>query len=307
MNKLRLVFMGTPEFALPTLTALLSAGHDVTCVYSQPPRPSGRGHHETRSPVHDFAVSRGLSVRTPVRLKGIEEQAAFAALRSDACVVVAYGLILPKAILSAPRLGCVNLHASILPRWRGAAPIQRAILAGDRETGVSIMQMDEGLDTGPVLAEARVPIAPESTAGTLHDELARVGAPLMVQTLAALAAGTAKPQPQPATGVTYAAKIERDEGRMDWRKGAIELDRIVRAMSPWPGAWFEVSGARVKIQAAQPVDGLGEPGTVLDDELTIACGLGALKLTRLQRPGRAQLDAKAWLRGNPIPKGTVLT
>jgi methionyl-tRNA formyltransferase len=307
MVRLKLVFMGTPEFAVPTLAALLDAGHAVACVYTQPPRPANRGQRETRSPVHEFAATHALPVRTPARLKDVAEQQAFAALGADAAVVVAYGLILPKPILAAPRLGCINLHASLLPRWRGAAPIHRAVIAGDRETGVTTMQMDAGLDTGPVLLEARVPIGMQATAGSLHDELARLGAPLMVQTLEGLASGTLLPRPQPAEGATYAAKLDKDEGRLDWRKPAVELERLVRGLNPWPGAWFDYQGQRIKVQAAAIAEGRGRPGTVLDDALTVACGTDALRLDALQRPGRAPLATDEFLRGFAIPRNALLT
>ncbi|MBX6323383.1 MAG: methionyl-tRNA formyltransferase, partial [Rhodospirillaceae bacterium] len=250
---LRLAFMGTPAFAVPSLEALLDAGHDVVAVYTQPPRPAGRGKRPMPSPVHEVALVRGLVVRTPRSLRKPAEAAAFAALRLDAAVVVAYGLILPKAILEAPRLGCINLHASLLPRWRGAAPIQRAILAGDAETGVSVMLMDEGLDTGPVLATDRTAIGPQTTAAELQEELATRGARLLVATLAAYADGEVKPVPQPSTGATYAPKLTREEGRIDWSQPASALDRQIRAFAPWPGAWFERAGERIKVLAAVPV------------------------------------------------------
>jgi methionyl-tRNA formyltransferase len=258
------------------------------------------------SPVHAFAAARGLLVRTPARLKDPAEQEAFAALGADAAVVVAYGLILPKPILAAPRLGCVNLHASLLPRWRGAAPIQRALLAGDKETGVAAMLMDAGLDTGPVLLEARLSIADRTTADNLHDALAKIGAPLMLRALEGLATGTLVPQPQAAEGVTYAAKLEKDEGRLEWRRPAKELDRMVRGLDPWPRAWFEHGGVKLKVHAAEVVAGRGIPGTVLDGALTVACGEQALRISILQRPGRAPMPAADLLRGFAIPAGTVL-
>lgn len=303
---MRVVFMGTPDFAVPSLSALLEAGHEVACVYSQPPRPAGRGHKERPSPVHAFAESRGLPVRTPRTLRDEGEQAAFAALEADLAVVAAYGLILPRPILEAPRLGCVNVHASLLPRWRGAAPIQRAIMAGDAETGVTIMRMEEGLDTGPMLLWQAVPITPATTAGDLHDTLADLGARLLVRALAGLEAGEITPVPQPEDGVTYARKIEKGEGRLDWRRPAGELERLIRAMAPAPGAWFEHGGERIKVLAAEVVDASGTPGTVLDDRLAIACGQAALRPLKLQRAGKAPLDVDAFLRGYALPAGTVL-
>jgi methionyl-tRNA formyltransferase len=306
--RLRLAFMGTPDFAVPILAALLEAGHDIAAVYCQPPRPSGRGHRTQPSPVQEFAAARGLPVRHPVSLRTAEAQGEFAALGLDAAVVAAYGLILPQPILAAPRLGCVNVHASLLPRWRGAAPIQRAILAGDAVTGVTIMQMDEGLDTGAMLLAESVPIGPKTTAGALHDTLAALGSRLVVEALAGLAAGTLRPRPQPEAGVTYAAKLRRDEGRLDWRRPAIELERAVRALNPWPGTWFEIAGERIKILAADlvPESSGAAPGTVLGDRLAIACAEGALRPTLLQRAGRGAVDLEAFLRGFPVSAGEIL-
>ncbi len=306
---LRLVFMGTPDFALPTLATLIDAGHDIACVYSQPPRPAGRGHRLRLSPVQALAEDRGLEVRTPLTLRDEAAAAEFRALQADAAVVVAYGLILPQPILAAPRLGCLNVHASLLPRWRGAAPIQRAILAGDAETGVAVMLMEEGLDTGPVLAEQRVPIGPRATAGELADELAAIGARLMAASLDGLAAGTLAPRPQAETGVTYARKIDKEEGRLDWSRPAVELDRLVRAFAPAPGAFFEHEGERIRVLEAEPVAGppaARPPGTVIGDGLAVACGAGALRLLVLQRAGRGPLDAAAFLRGHRLPPGTRL-
>ncbi len=304
---LRLAFMGTPDFAVPILRALLAAGHDVVAVYTQPPRPAGRGHREQPSPVQRSAEAAGIPVRTPAKLDAAEQE-RFRALALDAAVVAAYGLLLPKPVLEAPRLGCLNVHASLLPRWRGAAPIQRAILAGDSETGVTIMQMDPGLDTGPVLLKESVPIGPAATAATLHDELAAVGSRLILRALEGRAAGTLVPQPQPAEGVTYAKKLGRDEGRLDWDKPAAELERAVRALNPAPGIWLEHRGERIKVLAAVLAEGRTQapPGEVLDDALTVACGVGALRLTRLQRAGRAPVDAAAVLRGYALPRGTRL-
>jgi methionyl-tRNA formyltransferase len=304
--------MGTPDFAVPSLDALVGAGHEVACVYTQPPRPAGRGRRVQRSAVHEAALAHKLAVCTPATLKDAATQAEFAALRADACVVVAYGLILPKPILEAPRLGCVNVHASLLPRWRGAAPIQRALLAGDRETGVTIMRMDQGLDTGPILAQEPIPIPPTATASGMHDLLAWAGARLLVPTLEAFAAGKIVPRPQPAVGATYAKKLTREDGALDWREPAEALARRVRALEPWPGAWFEAKGERVKVLAAgyaldRPKAG---PGTVLDGGpervLAVACGQGALRITHVQRPGRAAMEASEFLRGFALPPGTVL-
>lgn len=303
---MRLIFLGTPEFAIPTLAALLDAEHDVAVVYTQPPRPSGRGQRPRPSPVQCFAEARGIPVRTPTSLKSAEAQRAFAAVGADAAVVAAYGLILPHAILQAPRFGCLNVHPSLLPRWRGAAPIQRAILAGDRETGVTIMLVDEGLDSGPILLSRRVPITPTSTAAELHDRLAEIGGQLMVEALAGLAAGTLTPVSQREEAASYAAKLRPDEGELDWQRPAAELDRAVRALNPWPGTWFKHAGERIKVLAAELAAASGPPGTVLDDRLTVACGEGALRLTRLQRAGKAALRAEAFLRGYPIPPGSRL-
>ncbi len=295
---LRLVFMGTPDFAVPTLAALIAAGHDVVCAYSQPPRPKGRGLAQEKSPVHKAAEAHGIPVHTPVSLKGAEEQVAFAALGCDAAVVVAYGLLLPKAILSAPKHGCFNLHGSLLPRWRGAAPIQRSIMACDPETGVMVMRMEEGLDTGPVLMTERVAVG-RKTYGDLHDELAQVGAGLMVRALVAVEQGTAVEQPQDYEGLTYAKKIEKSEARIDWSKSARELDCLIRGLSPSPGAWFEANGQRIKILLAAPAAGDGEPGEVLFD-FAIACGTAALKPLLVQRAGRGPTDWLEFLRGFPL-------
>ena len=303
---MRLAFFGTPDFAVPALDALVAAGHEIACVYTQPPRAAGRGGKERRSPVHGVAERSALTVRAPETLKDAAAQADFAALELDAAVVVAYGLILPKPILEAPRLGCFNIHASLLPRWRGAAPIQRAILAGDSETGITIMAMDEGLDTGPELLKETVPIGPSATAETLHDQLSVLGARLIVEALEGLATGQLTPTPQAEEGATYAAKLTRDEGRLDWNRPATELEHQVRAFSPWPGAWFTHGDDRLKVVAAELAPGSGAPGSVIDDQLTIACGAGALRLLNVQREGRAPMTAAAFLRGYPIARGTVL-
>ena len=298
MTRLRLAFLGTPEFAVPSLAALLAAGHEVACVYSQPPRPAGRGRKLRPSPVQAEAERRGIEVRTPRTLRDAEVQRDFAALGLDAAIVVAYGLLLPKPILEAPSRFCLNVHASLLPRWRGAAPIQRALLAGDAETGVTIMQMDEGLDTGPMLLQERVPIGPRDTAASLGARLAERGAARLVEALA----GAPAPVPQPAEGVTYAAKISKEEGRLDWRREAAELERVVRALD----AWMELGGERVKVLEAAVEEGAGAPGTVLDHRLGIACGAGLLRPLVLQRAGRAPTEVDAFLRGFRVPPGTVL-
>jgi methionyl-tRNA formyltransferase len=303
---LRLAFMGTPDFAVPTLAELIAQGHDIAAVYSQPPRPKGRGMALEPGPVHKFAESAKLEVRTPLSLKTAEEQAAFAALNIDAAIVVAYGLLLPKAILDAPKLGCFNLHGSLLPRWRGAAPIQRAVMAGDAETGVMVMQMEEGLDTGPVLMAERTPIG-RKTSGELTSELSRLGADLMVRALGALERGAVTPQTQAEDGVTYAKKILKEEARIDWTKSAHEVDCHVRGLSPFPGAWTEVNGERLKVLYAEPVTGNGRSGIVLDDALTVACGDGAVRLRKVQRAGGKAMDADALLKGFAVPRGTQLT
>ncbi len=303
---LRLAFMGSPTFALPALEALLQAGHEIACVYSQPPRPAGRGKQDRPTPVHAFAAERGFEVRTPKSLKKAEEQEAFAALKLDAAIVVAYGLILPKAILEAPKLGAFNLHGSLLPRWRGAAPIQRAIMAGDEITGVQVMRMEEGLDTGPVLATATTPITPEDNTSTLHDRLATLGAALLLEALAKVENGTTVETPQSEVGVTYAHKITPAEARVDWTKPAREIDCMIRGLAPHPGAWFDLGGARIKALHARAEAGEGEAGMVLDDALLIACGSGAVRLLTVQREGRGPLAAEAFLRGNPVASGTRL-
>jgi len=298
--------MGTPDFAVPTLAELVAQGHDIACVYSQPPRPKGRGLGTDPSPVHKFALDAGLAVRTPLTLKDEAQQELFHALEIDAAIVVAYGLLLPKPILDAPRLGCFNLHGSLLPRWRGAAPIQRAIMAGDTETGVMVMRMEEGLDTGPVLMAERTPVG-RKTYGELHDELSRLGADLMVRALSALERGSVTETPQAADGVTYAKKILKDEARIDWTKSAREIDCLIRGLSPVPGAWCEVKSERLKILYAEPVEGNGAPGTLLDARLSVACGEGALSLIRLQRAGKSAMTAEELLRGFALPKGERLT
>ncbi len=305
---LRLAFMGTPDFAVPTLAAVLAAGHDIAAVYTQPPRKAGRGQKQQPSPIHTFAEQKGIEVRTPKSLKATDEQKDFAALGLDVAVVVAYGLILPRAILDAPTHGCLNLHGSLLPRWRGAAPIQRAIMAGDVETGVMVMAMDEGLDTGSVALTARVPIGLGDTAGTMHDQLAVIGADLMVDALAKLEHGALTFTPQPEEGVTYASKTEKSEGRIDWTKTATEMDCHMRGLTPWPGTWFEIESdkdtIRVKVLCAVPVNGSGEPGTIIEAPLTIACAEGALVIEEVQRAGRSACSAEAFVRGLDLPVGS---
>ncbi|MCW2237877.1 methionyl-tRNA formyltransferase [Azospirillum canadense] len=307
MPKLRLVFMGTPDFAVPSLRALVEAGHEVACVYSQPPRPAGRGQQVQKSPVHRFAEEHGIPVRTPKSLRNAEAQAEFADLKADAAVVAAYGLILPQPVLDAPRLGCLNVHGSLLPRWRGAAPIQRSLLAGDAETGITIMQMDIGLDTGAMLLKDQVPITAETTASTLHDALADMGARLIVEAMDGLAEGRLTAVPQPDDGVTYAAKLTREDGRLDWSREAAYVERQVRALTPWPGCWFDIKGERIKVLKAEPAPEAkgATPGTLLDDRLTIACTDGAVRLTLVQRPGKAPVEGSAFLRGFALPVGTV--
>ena len=295
---MRIVFMGTPAFSVPVLDALLAAGHDIAAVYCQPPRPAGRGKKHRPGPVQQRAMVLGLPVRHPVSLKGTAEQTAFANLDADIAVVVAYGLILPQAILDAPRLGCLNIHASLLPRWRGAAPIHRAIMAGDPETGVCIMQMDAGLDTGPVLLRKAVKIRITETTGALHDRLSALGAGLIVQALAVLPALT--PNPQPADGITYAAKIDKAEAHIDWTRPATEVDRLVRGLSPFPGAWTMIGGERVKLLGSRIAVGAGAPGQVLDG-LTVACGSGAVAITDMQREGKKAMPTIEALRGLSLP------
>ena len=295
--------MGTPDFAVPALVALHAAGHDIAAVYTQPPRPAGRGKQLRPSPVQRKAEEMGIGVRHPESLKDIAAQAEFLALEADVAVVAAYGLILPPTILEAPRYGCLNIHGSLLPRWRGAAPIQRAILAGDPVTGITIMRMGEGLDTGPMLLKARVPVD-EKTAGELHDELSEIGANLMVEALAQLEQLHA--EEQDPLEVTYAAKIDKSEARLDWHKPALQLEREVRAFSPFPGCWFELDGERIKVLRARVIGVNGAPGTVLDDTLTIACGNAALRPVTLQRAGKPAMAAADFLRGRIVAAGTVL-
>ncbi|MGR3501753.1 methionyl-tRNA formyltransferase [Pseudaestuariivita sp.] len=301
---MRLVFMGSPAFSVPVLDALVEAGHEIACVYCQPPRPAGRGKKPRPTPVQARAEALGLPVRHPVSLRSDEEQTAFAELKADVAVVVAYGLILPQAVLDAPVHGCLNIHASLLPRWRGAAPIHRAILAGDTETGVCVMQMKAGLDTGPVLTEHRLSIGATETTGDLHDRLSALGASAIVDALAQLE--TLTPQPQPEDGVTYAAKIDKAEAMINWAEDAHTVDRQIRGLSPAPGAWTLIHGERVKLLRSELARGSGTAGQTLDDVLTIACGKGAVRLSEVQRPGKKPVPATEALRGWQVPAGTQL-
>jgi methionyl-tRNA formyltransferase len=301
MSKLRLAFLGTPAFAVPTLRALVAAGHEVVAVYSQPPRPSRRGHKLQASPVQMAAAEFGIPVRVPVTLKGVDDQAAFAALSLDAAVVVAYGLLLPQAVLDAPRLGCFNLHASLLPRWRGAAPIHRAIMAGDSETGVMVMRMEAGLDTGPVLSTWRAPIGEGTTTGQLQEILAREGATLMVASLEALAQGRAREVAQSGDGVTYAKKIVAEEARIDWTRPAREVVRHVHGLNPQPGAWTMAGDARLKVLQVKAAGGNGAPGSIIAAPLVVACGEGAVSIEMLQRAGRGAQGVAEFLRGFSLP------
>ncbi len=303
-NELRIIFMGTPDFAVPALRALHAAGHEVVCAYTQPPRPAGRGKKLMPSPVQMAAEALGVPVRSPVSLRNTEAQAEFAALNADVAVVAAYGLILPQAVLDAPTHGCLNIHASLLPRWRGAAPIHRAVMAGDVETGVTIMQMESGLDTGPMLHKVAVPVGRRTT-GDLFDELGAVGAAAMVEVLADLAAFP--PETQDDAAAIYAPKIDKAEARIDWAEPAAAIERKVRGLAPFPGAWFELAGERVKLLLAEVTEGESAVGTVLDDDLTIACGQGALRPLRLQRAGKPVLERAEFLRGRAVAAGTVLT
>lgn len=301
---MRIIFMGTPAFSVPVLDALVAAGHEIVAVYCQPPRPAGRGKKDRPSPVQARAEELGLPVRYPTSLKTPEALGEFEALNADVAVVVAYGLILPQAILDAPLHGCLNIHASLLPRWRGAAPIHRAIMAGDVETGVCIMQMEAGLDTGPVLVRLMTGIYPQDTTDTLSERLSAIGADLIVDALARLP--RLDPQKQDEAGASYAAKIDKAEARVDWTRPAAEVDRMIRGLSAFPGAWCDINGARVKLLLSEPAEGEGAPGQALDDALTIACGSGAVRLTRLQRAGKGAQDSDVFLRGWPVAAGTQL-
>lgn len=308
---LRIIFMGTPDFSVPTLAEIIGAGHEVVAVYSQPPRPAGRGMDERKSPVHAFAEASGITVLTPKSLKSSAEQAVFAEHNADVAVVVAYGLILPKAVLDAPREGCLNLHGSALPRWRGAAPIQRAIMAGDARTAAMVMRMDAGLDTGPVCLADDIEIGSNMTAGELHDAMARRGADLMVRALAALERGSLVCTPQPAEGFTYASKIGKDEARIDFTAAATTVHNRIRGLSPFPGAWFEVEVQgkceRIKVLRCEVAAGSGaETGMLIDDQLTVACGTGAVRLVQVQRAGKKPMSADELLRGLPLRAGLRL-
>lgn len=307
---MRVVFMGTPEFSVPTLTEIVSSGHEVVAVYTRAPKPAGRGQAERKSPVHEAAEAFGIPVFTPRSLRSEEEQAVFASLGAEVAVVVAYGLILPTAILEAPEQGCLNLHGSLLPRWRGAAPIQRAIIAGDKQTGIVVMQMDEGLDTGAMGPTEIIPIGPDMTAGELHDQMMRLGADLMGRALAALERGSLDFTPQPEDGATYAAKIDKAEARIDFSRSAEEVHNLIRGLSPFPGAWFEIElgdrPVRVKALRASLASGTGAPGTLIGGELVIACGSGAVRLTQVQREGKGAMDAATFLRGaGALPASVV--
>ena len=302
---MRVVFMGTPDFAVPALRAL-ARSHAVAKVYCQPPRPAGRGQALRPSSVQSAAESLGLDVHCPVSLRGSEEAETLAALKPDVAVVAAYGLILPQAILDIPALGCINIHGSLLPRWRGAAPVHRAIMAGDTETGITIMQMEAGLDTGPMLLRKAVPITDTTTTGLLHDTLAETGAALILEALDGLERGTLKAVPQPENGITYAEKINKAEAQIVWDHPSSKVARHINGLSPFPGAWFEHAGTRIKVLAAEPVEGQGQPGAVLDNGFTIACSHGAVRLLSLQRAGKDPMDAEAFYRGFPLPPGTLL-
>jgi methionyl-tRNA formyltransferase len=304
---MRIVFMGTPEFAVPTLIELAARGHEIAAVYTRPPAAAGRGLGERRSPVHQAALRLGAKVEHPKSLKGAAEQEAFRAYNADVAITVAYGLILPKAILAAPRFGAFNLHASLLPHWRGAAPINRAIMAGDAESGVSVMQMDEGLDTGPVALVERVAIGPNMTAGELHDRLATVGADLTARALVTLERGSLTFQQQGEEGATYAKKVENAETRINWSKPAADVHNHIRGLSPFPGAWFELGGTRVRALRSERADRSGKPGTTLDDRLTVACGGGSVRLLEVQRAGAKAMKAESFLRGTPVAAGTALS
>ena len=309
ITKLRIAFMGTPEFSVPTLQSLISFGHDIRAVYTQPPRPAGRGKKNKVSPVQSLAELNGLTVKTPHSLKTDEEQEYFEKLGLDAAIVVAYGLILPKTFLEVPRLGCINIHASLLPRWRGAAPIQRAIMAGDTKTGVTIMQMDEQLDTGPIFTTSEVEITDQTTSETLHQSMANLGACIINKTLKDINSKNLRAIEQSTSGISYADKLSRDEGYVEWNKSAEDIEKLVRALYPWPGAWTEIDGSRIKIFESKVLPASKQifpPGTIIDNKLTISCGRNSLRLVRLQKQGKKVMNTKEYLNGNPISKGTNL-
>lgn len=307
---MRIVFMGTPHFSVPVLEAIIAAGHDVVAVYTQPPRPAGRGMAENKSPVHQTAEKHGLRVITPINFKAPEDRAAFAALNADAAVVVAYGLLLPEDVLAAPRFGCFNLHASKLPRWRGAAPIQRAIMAGDASTAVMVMRMEKGLDTGPICLTHEIAITADMTASDLHDALSHAGAPLIIEALRKLEQGTLVETPQPQDGVTYAAKIDKAEAHIDFSRPAPEVAAHIRGLSPFPGAWTTLKSGgmeeRLKVLNARAVDGNGNPGEVIDTQLTIACSEGAVRFSQVQRAGKKPVSAEEFMRGFKLTPGTII-
>jgi methionyl-tRNA formyltransferase len=303
---MRIAFMGTPDFAVPTLKALIDAGHDIVAVYSQPPRPAGRGKHDRKSAVHTFADQHSITVYTPLNMRDIDEQAKLEALNPDIAVVVAYGQILPQAVLDAPKFGCVNVHASLLPRWRGAAPIHRAIMAGDKETGVCIMMMEAGLDTGPVIQRVTTPITPLDTTAQLHDKLAEMGAGVIDEAITAYTTGKVIPEVQPTEGVTYAHKVDKVEAKIDWTQSAEVIDRQIRGLSPFPGAWCELSGTRLKFLDSEVCEDSGQAGTTLDDDLTIACGERSIRPKIIQKAGKAASDRTAFLLGNPVSLGVKL-
>ena len=306
MSSMRLIFMGTPEIAVPTLKALLEKGHEVTCAYTQPPRPAGRGHKVRVSPVQALATETGILVRTPENLKTKEVTAEFLELKADAAVVVAYGLILPSQMLTAPSFGCLNIHMSLLPRWRGAAPLQRAIMAGDTETGVSVIRMDEGLDTGPILRQQRLSIQPTAGLRDLHAQLAKLGAKVLPEVLTSLFIKEIAPIPQREEGIVYAKKIHPKEGELDWSESAYQLARNIRALNPWPGTWFNYKENKIRVLAAQALNkGSENPGTVIEPA-TIACGSGSLRLETMQRSGKRPVEASAFFRGFNLPTGTIL-
>jgi len=304
MSALRLIFMGTPDFAVESLKRLVESPHDVVAVYTQPPRAAGRGMDVKKSPVHRFAEDKNIPIVTPENFKDEKDVDVFRDLDADLAVVAAYGLLLPESILSAPRLGCINIHASLLPRWRGASPIQQAILHGDETSGISIMQMERGLDTGPVLMQASFPLDPHETAGSLHDKLASLAAQMIVAAVEGLASGESTPTPQDDAKATLAPKIKKEDGAIDWAKDAKAIERKVRAFNPFPGTWFALQGNRIRILGGKVIPASGKPGEVMDNQLTIACGEGGYRITHLQREGRKAMTADEFLRGSPVQAAT---